>query len=318
MTKVSDTEVSFKLAFANQGDGFRVYLKNPAPTPCTCPAGQEKKPDPKSPVCIVRARVDGVQDTTVTLTGYNHLVGNCTVAGIVPQAPQTPSPDLVVTAGQQRVGWTQSSPWTFQLDPLLTCPAGTTKTACIFTYGAGPLGEITCGCYPDTNTNTPKNLSCTIFTNPRVHDKPVHSQSGSPEQFCREQGYTHSVTNINASNFIGNLSKWNGSVWEINPNGLVIDSVSCCKLEDRPSDICVASGCAEGQYWCQAENMCKPAGQTCGAVTCNNNNTCEAGESCNCADCTNGGTDDADRCALSDGVQMICTRDKNNTTTTGG
>lgn len=317
MTKVSDTEVSFKLAFANQGDGFRVYLKNPAPTPCTCPAGQEKKPDPKSPVCIVRARVDGVQDTTVTLTGYNHLVGNCTVAGIVPQAPQTPSPDLVVTAGQQRVGWTQSSPWTFQLDPLLTCPAGTTKTACMFTYGAGPLGEITCGCYPDTNTNTPKNLSCTIFTNPRVHDKPVHSQSGSPEQFCREQGYSHSVTNINASNFIGNLSKWNGSVWEINPNGLVIDSVSCCKLEDRPSDICVASGCAEGQYWCQAENMCKPAGQTCGAVTCNNNNTCEAGESCNCADCTNGGTDDADKCGLtSAGAQMVCTKDVKNTTTT--
>lgn len=141
----------------------------------------------------------------------------------------------------------------------------------MFTYGAGPLGEITCGCYPDANTNTPKNLSCKIFANPRVHDKPVHSQSGSPEQFCREQGYTHSVTNINASNFIGNLSKWNGSVWEINPDGLVMDSVSCCKLEDKTSDTCVASGCAEGQYWCQAENICKLAGQTCNATTCNTN-----------------------------------------------
>lgn len=177
VTKVSDNEVSFKLAFANQGDGFRVYLKNPTPTECTCPTGQEKKPDPKSPVCIVRARVDGVQDTTVTLTGYGHLAGECTVAGIVPQAPQTPSPNLVVTAGQQRVGWAQSSPWTFQLDPLLTCPANTTKTACMFTYGAGPLGEITCGCYPNENTNTPKNLSCQTFTNPMVHGKPVHSRS---------------------------------------------------------------------------------------------------------------------------------------------
>lgn len=106
-------------------------------------------------------------------------------------------------------------------------------------------------------------------------------------------------------------------MWEINPDGLVINSVSCCKLEDKSSSICVDAGCAAGQYWCQAENMCKPAGQSCSAVTCNNNNTCEAGESCNCGDCTNGGTDDADKCGLSNGVQMICTQDKDNTTTAG-
>lgn len=52
-------------------------------------------------------------------------------------------------------------------------------------------------------------------------------------------------------------------------------------------------------------------------TTCNNNNTCEAGESCNCADCTNGGSDDVDKCGLSNNVQMVCTKDINNTTTAG-
>lgn len=152
-------------------------MKNPTSTPCTCPAGQEKAPDPKSPVCIVRALVKGVQDTEFILTGYNHLVGNCTLAAGTPQAPQTPSTEITVTAGQQRTSWMQGSPWTSQLDPLLTCPAGTTKTACMFTYGAGALGEITCGCYPDANVNTPKNLSCQTFTNPIVHGKLVHSRA---------------------------------------------------------------------------------------------------------------------------------------------
>ncbi len=164
-----------------------MYLKNPTSTPCTCPAGQEKAPDPKSPVCIVRALVKGVQDTEFILTGYNHLIGNCTLAAGTPQAPQTPSTEITVTAGQQRTSWMQGSPWTFQLDPLLTCPAGTTKTACMFTYGAGPLGEITCGCYPDANTNIPKNLSCRTFVDPLIHGKPVFARDASPAQFCREQ-----------------------------------------------------------------------------------------------------------------------------------
>ncbi len=69
---------------------------------------------------------------------------------------------------------------------------------------------------------------------------------------------------------------------------------------------CPANKCAEGQYYCSAENKCKPAGQTCGVVTCNNNTICEAGESCNCADCNNA----ADHCGLDTiGQQMICTQD---------
>lgn len=122
----------------------------------------------------------GVQDTEFILTGYNHLVGNCTLAAGTPQAPQTPSTEITVTAGQQRTSWMQGSPWTFQLDPLLTCPANTTKTACMFTYGAGPLGEITCGCYPNGFTTK-------TFTDPLVQGRPVYSRDGSPAQFCREQ-----------------------------------------------------------------------------------------------------------------------------------
>lgn len=104
---MSDTEVSFKLAFANQGDGFRVYLKNPTSTPCNCPTGQTKTPDPKSPVCIVRALVKGVQDTDFILTGYDHLVGNCTLAAGSPQPPQAPSSQITVAAGEQRTSWLQ-------------------------------------------------------------------------------------------------------------------------------------------------------------------------------------------------------------------
>lgn len=33
----------------------------------------------------------------------------------------------------------------------------------------------------------------------------------------------------------------------------------------------VATTCSEGQYFCTAENACKPAGQSCGIATCDNN-----------------------------------------------
>ncbi len=97
---------------------------------------------------------------------------------------------------------------------------------------------------------------------------------------------------------------------------------ACCPAGSQWSSVqnkcsvLLASGCAEGQYYCSTEDVCKPAGQTCSTVTCNNNNTCEAGESCNCGDCTNGGADDKDKCGLtSTGAQMVCTKDAKNTTT---
>lgn len=64
-----------------------------------------------------------------------------------------------------------------QFDPLLTCPANTTKTACIVTSVAGFSTEVSCGCYPTESTNTPKNLSCQTFTSPKIHGKPIHSRA---------------------------------------------------------------------------------------------------------------------------------------------
>lgn len=68
----------------------------------------------------------------------------------------------------------------------------------------------------------------------------------------------------------------------------------------------VAPGCAEGQYFCSTENICKPAGATCSTVTCNNNNVCDANESCNCSDCNQA----IDHCGKNgSGQQLICTKD---------
>ena len=94
------------------------------------------------------------------LTGYDHLVGNCTLLPVVPQAPQVSSNQISVTAGLQRAAWAQSSPWPYQLQDMLTCPTGTVKSTCAFTSGPGPLGEIVCGCYlanptPTTFPTTP-------------------------------------------------------------------------------------------------------------------------------------------------------------------
>ena len=111
------------------------------------------------------------------------------MSAVIPQAPQTASTEISVTAGLQRTAWAQSSPWPFQLDPLLTCPSGAVKKSCAFTSGAGPLGEIVCACYP--------------------------------------AGVTPPAT------------------------------------VQEPTYACVANGCAEGQYWCSAESVCKSAGASC-------------------------------------------------------
>lgn len=220
-----------------------MYFKNPTPTPCNCPTGETKIPDPKSPVCIVRASVRGVQDTDITLTGYGHLAGNCVFAGVTPTPPQVASGQIMVSANQQRTAWTQSSPNLSQMDGSFTCPTGTTKSACIFNYGTGPLGEITCGCYPNESTTTPKNLSCRTFSDPLIHGRPVFSRDATPAQFCREQGYAHSATVITEYDYLNNGSLWNGSVWEINNHLAAIHEVSCCKLEDKPTDICAPAAC---------------------------------------------------------------------------
>lgn len=74
---------------------------------------------------------------------------------------------------------------------------------------------------------------------------------------------------------------------------------------DEAQNKCVPNGCAEGQYYCHAELKCKPANETCGTVTCNNNGTCDFNESCDCADC-NG---QIDHCGIVGGQQLYCAKD---------
>lgn len=69
--------------------------------------------------------------------------------------------------------------------------------------------------------------------------------------------------------------------------------------------------CGEGKYYSVLDNTCKPARELTINPVCNKNSVCEPAESCNCTDCTNGGADDVDSCGMSNGVQMMCTRDVN-------
>lgn len=75
---------------------------------------------------------------------------------------------------------------------------------------------------------------------------------------------------------------------------------------EEPVYVCEVIGCGEGQYYCHAESKCKPANQTCGTVTCNNDGMCSEYESCNCADCNQV----ADHCATNTlGQQLVCSKD---------
>lgn len=54
----------------------------------TCPAGQSRKPTPESPVCILTASpTTSPAGTIFVLTGYEHLTGNCTLAGMTAHIP---------------------------------------------------------------------------------------------------------------------------------------------------------------------------------------------------------------------------------------
>lgn len=92
--------------------------------------------------------------------------------------------------------------------------------------------------------------------------------------------------------------------------GCYNSSITPPAVATPPVYTCASDLCAEGQYFCSAENICKPAGQSCSAITCNKNNVCEVGESCNCSDCTDGDADNTDKCGLSaGGQQLFCTKD---------
>jgi len=111
------------------------------------------------------------------------------------------------------------------------------------------------------------NTVCHNFYEPRVHGKPVFARDASPAQFCREQGYGKSATVNKEYSYEGNGSLWNGSVWEINLNLAAIREVNCCKLEDKPSDICQTIQCPSGQAWDQTQNKCATVDQCAPIVT---------------------------------------------------
>gem|GEM_PF-3098136 len=56
----------------------KLYIKRNPPV-ITCPTNQTKVIDPKSPVCILQI-APITNGSNITLTGYEHLSGNCTLA----------------------------------------------------------------------------------------------------------------------------------------------------------------------------------------------------------------------------------------------
>ena len=52
------------------------------------------------------------------------------------------------------------------------------------------------------------------------------------------------------------------------PAGVTVPAVV-----QEPTYTCVTSNCGEGQYWCQMENTCKAAGQSCNMGACINGTT---------------------------------------------
>lgn len=93
----------------------------------------------------------------------------------------------------------------------------------------------------------------------------------------------------------GNITRIKGDGGTYDSAHHAAGSVRCVKDGVETPTTCPVAKCAEGQYYCHAELKCKAAGASCGTVTCNNNNVCDANESCDCADCN----DKVDHCGLS-------------------
>lgn len=97
------TNIPTKLAFVytaatTQNTDDTISSCNCVSGSLACPSGQSRTIVPTSPTCILRANVKGAQDTDFILTGYDHLAGECTLSSVIPQAPQTASNQISVTA----------------------------------------------------------------------------------------------------------------------------------------------------------------------------------------------------------------------------
>lgn len=219
----------------------------------------------------------------------------------------TESADLVCPAGQTRKP-TPESPVCFLTATPTTSPAGTSFSLTGYSHLTG-----TCTLASATTHDTPpKTISPLVSLGLSVSASVSHITASTTSVFT--------TTNQLA----GLLTCPQGTATcSIGTGGVI--SCGCYNAGITPPTIvtaaeytCASNLCAEGQYFCSAENACKPAGQPCSTITCNKNNTCDVGESCNCSDCTQGNLlNDKDQCGLSlTGEQLYCTKDSINSTNT--
>lgn len=212
----------------------------------------------------------------------------------------TEAGDLVCPAGTTRKP-TPESPVCFLTVTPTTTPAGTSFSLTGYSHLTG-----TCTLASATTHDTPpKTISPLVSLGLSVSPSVSHITASTTSTFTT------------TAQLAGLLTCPQGSaVCSIGTGGVI--SCGCYNTGVTPPTIiaaaeytCASNLCAEGQYFCSAESICKPAGQPCSAVTCDQDNVCEVGESCNCSDCTTGVlSNDKDQCGLSStGEQLYCTKD---------
>lgn len=200
----------------------------------------------------------------------------------------TESGDLVCPAGTTRKP-TPESPVCFLTATPTTSPAGTSFSLTGYSHLTG-----TCTLASATTHDVPSKVisplvSLGLSVSPSVSHITAVTEStfSSPTQVASLLTCPHgsAACSIGTGGIIS-CGCYNPG---ITPPVIVVPPIYTCE----------SNLCAEGQYFCSAENMCKPAGQPCSAITCDQDNVCEVGESCNCGDCTQGNLlNDKDQCGV--------------------
>lgn len=293
-------------------------------TLCACPASKEKVGNQ----CVADqcTNIAGFQATVPTTTNRN-AAGACICKNggtnpatctppVVPVTPQCS--DRIDNDGDGKIDFPADPDCTSATDDTesddLVCPAGTTKKptpaspVCFLTATPriSPAGTTfsltgyshltgTCTLASATTHDTPpKTISPLVSLGLSVSPSVSHITASTTSTFTTPAQVASLLTCPQGS-----------AVCSIGTGGVI--SCGCYNTGVTPPTTvipaeytCVSNLCAEGQYYCSAENTCKPAGQPCSEITCNYDNKCDVGESCNCRDCTTGVLDnDKDQCGLS-------------------
>lgn len=143
----------------------KLYFKS---TPdMICPSGQMKTVKPESPLCMLTV-VPKIGGSNLSLIGYDHTVGNCTLAATTTHdvpgktiSPLSGSTGLTVSSDIEYVAATTSSTFVVpsQVTPLFTCPTNTVAHCLAVT----PSGSFSCGCY-STGVNLPTTIAAPEYT----------------------------------------------------------------------------------------------------------------------------------------------------------